>query len=96
MPNSFYYHRYGYESTYVKEVKKINPSLAILQIILPFIDLFDERDVDYITGKKGRYIWFNNLEKHPLRLKEVKFQKISYLKNRLLNKIKKIKILLDK
>lgn len=68
MPNSFYYHRYGYESTFVRESRKVNSSLTLLQIILPYINLFDERDIDYIMGKKGRYIWFNNLGKHPLRL----------------------------
>lgn len=83
MPNSFYYHRYGYESTYVREAKKINPSLTILLIILPFIDLFDERDADYIMSKKGRYIWFNNLNKHPIRLKEVKSSKSFSFKNEL-------------
>ena len=96
MPNSFYYHRYGYESTFVREAKKINPSLVILQIILPYVNLFEERDIDYIVSRKNRYNWFNNPEKHPLRLKEVKFQKNSYFKEKLLNKIKKIKILLNK
>jgi len=69
MPNSFYYHRYGYESAYVRSVKKKNPSLSILQIILPFINLFDERDVDYIMSNKGRYTWIDDIQNHPIKLK---------------------------
>jgi len=68
MPKSFYYHRCGYESTYVKEVEKINPSLTILQIILPFINLFDKRDIDYIMSPKARSKWFVDLKNHPIRL----------------------------
>lgn len=69
MPNSFYYHRYGYESTYIREIKKVNKSLTILQIILPYINLFNDKDVDYIMSREGRYDWFENLERHPIRLK---------------------------
>lgn len=75
MPNSFYYHRHGYESTYVKEIKKNNSSLTVLQIVLPYIDLLDERDIDYIMGKKGRHTWFNNLEKHPIKIKNISLTK---------------------
>lgn len=69
MPGSFYYHKCGYESTFVKERKKINASLSILQIILPFLHLIDEGDIDYILSKRARYNWFDNLEKRPIRLK---------------------------
>jgi len=70
LPNTFYYHRYGYNSTYVKEIKKNNQSLAALQIIFPYLHLIDKKDVEYIMSKEGRYSWFDNLEKHPIRLKQ--------------------------
>ena len=70
MPNSFYYHRYSYESTFVRERRKINPSYVILQIILPYLNLIDENDINYIMGEKGRDVWFDNLKKHPIRFKK--------------------------
>ncbi len=69
MPNSFYYHRYGYRSAYVRDSANKNISLTILQIILPYIHLFEGKDANYIMSNKWRYSWFNNIEKHPIRLK---------------------------
>jgi glycosyltransferase involved in cell wall biosynthesis len=72
LPDSFYYHRYGYESTFVKESRKTNASLVLLQIILPYEHLFDDKDVDYIFSRKGRYVWIDNINKRPLKLKRDK------------------------
>lgn len=69
MPESFYYHRHGHDSNWVREARKGNASLKVLQIVLPFLDMFDQKDVDYMMSRKGRYDWFENLEKHPIRLK---------------------------
>lgn len=69
MPNSYYYHRYGYESTYVRESKKYNQSIMMLQIFLPYLDMFNDKDIDYIMSRKGRYSWFENIKKHPVKLK---------------------------
>lgn len=78
MPNSFYYHRYGYESQFVKGSRKTNTSLVLLQIILPYIYLFDDKDADYIFSRKGRYVWIDNIEKRPLKLKSVRKNKLTY------------------
>ncbi len=67
LPDSYYYHRHGHDSYWKREYKKGKVSLEALKILIPFLDLIDERDVNYIMGK-GRYIWFEKLEKHPLRL----------------------------
>jgi glycosyltransferase involved in cell wall biosynthesis len=69
MPDSYYYHRYGHESYWVRFSKSGKPSLTALQILLPFLDMLDQRDVDYIMSRRGRYDWFRNLEKHPIKLK---------------------------
>lgn len=69
MPDSFYFHRYGHESYWCRELKERNPSFVALQIMLPFMDLIDEGDVDFIMGKRGRNIWFSNLINRPLRLR---------------------------
>lgn len=70
MPNAYYYHRYGYESAFVRSSKKQNNSRVILQGILPFLDVISNRDVDYIMGPKTRNEWFKNLEKRPIRVKK--------------------------
>ncbi len=80
MPNSFYYHRYGYQSAYVRDSKAKNISLTMLQITLPYIHLFEEKDVNYMLSEKGRYSWFDNLEKRPIRIKQ-------HNQTKLLNKI---------
>lgn len=75
LPHTFYYHRYGYDSTFIRESKKVNSSLIILQILLPFIDLFNEKDVNYMLCKDNRYSWYNNLKNHPIRLKTMNHPK---------------------
>jgi glycosyltransferase involved in cell wall biosynthesis len=70
LPGTFYLHRHGYESTFVKDSKKRNTSLTILQVLLPIIDIFDTDDVNYITSEKGRYCWFEEINKRPLRLRK--------------------------
>ena len=70
LPNTFYYHRYGYDSTYVREIKKINPSITMMQVLLPHIDLFDNKAVNYMLSRKGRYVWRDNIERHFIRLKQ--------------------------
>jgi glycosyltransferase involved in cell wall biosynthesis len=69
MPQSFYHHRYGHESYWARESKNGQTSLTAIQIIIPFIDLINDKDVDYIMSRKGRDVWFTNLEKRPIRLK---------------------------
>jgi len=68
MPFLHYYHRYGHASYWVRECKTKNVSLIALQIIIPYLNLIDNNDVEYIMSKKGRYIWFDNLEKRPIKI----------------------------
>jgi glycosyltransferase involved in cell wall biosynthesis len=76
LADSFYLHRYGYESYWVREKKKGNNSLIALQLIIPFIDLIEEEDVKYMIGKEGRQNWFSNLQNRPIRVKYGKQGKI--------------------
>lgn len=70
MPDSYYLHRYGYESYWVRDSKiKGKISLSALQMLIPFFYLIKERDINYMMGRWGRYKWFENLEKRPIRLK---------------------------
>jgi glycosyltransferase involved in cell wall biosynthesis len=97
MDNSWYYHRYGYESYWVRESKKGITSLIAIQILIPFLGLISEEDVEYIFSKEGRYNWFENLKIHPIRLKSENYKEmketsysINCSVNRLKNKLKRI------
>jgi glycosyltransferase involved in cell wall biosynthesis len=70
MPNSFYYHRYGHDSYWIRgaEKRKKAVSMMALQVLIPFSDQIDERYLDYIMSRKGRYTWFSKLSKKPIRL----------------------------
>lgn len=69
MKNSFYYHRSGYASTFMRDKDRIKVSLLALSVLINFLDLIEEEDVDYIMSKEHRYSWFDELEKRPIRLK---------------------------
>jgi len=69
LPDSFYYHRYGHESYWVREARKGGNSSKALRIITPYLDLLTDEDVEYITGEEGRSVWFEQLKQRPLKLK---------------------------
>jgi len=69
LENSYYLHRAGYESTFVKENRRLKGSLVALQVMMPFLDQIIEEDVEYIFGKDTRYTWFDDLEKRPIQLR---------------------------
>lgn len=81
LPDSFYFHRYGHESYWVMDSKKDNISLTALQIVIPYIDLIVDKDINYIVGCKGRRVWFEQLEKRPLRLKSGKVGSVGCVVN---------------
>jgi glycosyltransferase involved in cell wall biosynthesis len=70
LPETYYYHRYGHESYWVRETKKNNVSLLAIQILIPYLNLINDEDIDYVFSHKGRYMWFENLANRPLRVKE--------------------------
>lgn len=70
LPDSYYRHRYGHESYWVREHVKGTTSLIAIQILIPFLNLLAEKDVDYIMGRPNRYVWFDNLPERPIRLKD--------------------------
>jgi glycosyltransferase involved in cell wall biosynthesis len=69
MPDSYYYHRHGHESYWVRDARGGGLSLTALQILIPFLDQIVDDDVDYIMSRKGRHTWFNALAQRPLRVK---------------------------
>ncbi len=70
MPESHYFHRYGYESYWVRESKTAQLSLTALQILVPFSHMINKRDLNRIMGPNGRYNWFDEIEKRPVRVRD--------------------------
>lgn len=70
MDGSFYYHRFGHSSHFVRNKDKGNVSLAALAGLLPFIHLIADEDVDYMTSREFRYSWFENISNRPIRVKD--------------------------
>jgi hypothetical protein len=50
----------------------MNSSLNALQILLPFLHMIEEVDVEYIMSREARCTWFENLDKRPLRVRNQK------------------------
>jgi len=69
LKNTYYYHRYGHDSYWIRELKKANVSLRNLQIIMPYIDLINDEDAAYIMSSEHRETWFEFIEQHPIRIK---------------------------
>jgi glycosyltransferase involved in cell wall biosynthesis len=67
LADTCYLHRSMPDSHWNREIKKGNVSLAALTGILPFLDIINHEDIEYIFGE-GRLTWFNDLEKRPIRL----------------------------
>ncbi len=79
MPNSFYYHRYGTNSLFMREAKKENEvSLMATKMITPYLDLLDPRDAAYIRSEAGSKNWFKTLDRAPIRLKNAPVGKTGY------------------
>ena len=70
MPDSYYFHRRGHESYYLRDAwnKRKSVSLRLIKLIINYIDIIHPDDVDYIFSKKGRYTWYDDLQKRPIRL----------------------------
>jgi glycosyltransferase involved in cell wall biosynthesis len=69
LPGTYYLHRTGINSHWIRENKNGNVSLAALVAIIPFLDKIGDEDVDYIFSKEGRLAWFDNLQERPVKIK---------------------------
>lgn len=91
MSNSHYYHRYGYNSYWIRESKKNNISLLALKILKPYFKLICSEDIKYITSEQGKRKWFNKLEKRPLHLMNYQNDSLIYRLKKILKKLFKKK-----
>lgn len=77
LPNTYYYHRYGYNSYWVRESQKRNVSLCATQLLIPYFNGIESKDVDYLLSKNHRQTWFDTLDIHPIKYQTV--GKINFL-----------------
>jgi glycosyltransferase involved in cell wall biosynthesis len=68
LPNSYYYHRIGYESYWVRDSKKNNASLVAMQLLIPYFDEISESDIDYLSSRKYRKTWLGTIDKRPIKV----------------------------
>lgn len=72
LPNSYYLHRYGTNSLFVREAKNDGKSsLMATKMIMPFINLLNDEDASYIKSEEGSKNWleYRNYINRPIRLK---------------------------
>jgi glycosyltransferase involved in cell wall biosynthesis len=97
-PETYYYHQHGYNSTYVQQVGIRNVSLMITQILIPYLNLIDPEDVNYIFHSKNRENWFDktNIRSLKVRHKKTEFKTDCYHNNYESNVKRRIKKILNK
>lgn len=69
LPDTYYLHRHGYDSTYVKGEKSDNLNIRALNVISEIYPQIAEEDLTYIYSNWGRTRWLKNLEKRPIRVR---------------------------
>ncbi len=99
VPNTYYLHRTGINSHWIRENAKGNVSLSALIALIPFLELVEDEDREYIFSPEGRYKWFDEIDQKPLKIKNQTIEKkskvirIPYKQNllqRIFYKLKKI------
>jgi glycosyltransferase involved in cell wall biosynthesis len=68
--DTFYYHRYGHKSLFIREsADKSSSSEIATKFVENVIDVLDKSSAEYVLSDEGRKVWFDNLNKLPLKLK---------------------------
>jgi FkbM family methyltransferase len=63
MPNSYYFHRHGHDSYWIRESRNGKISLIATEIIKPYFNLIDKDILSYIKNNPNK--WFDNLGNIP-------------------------------
>jgi glycosyltransferase involved in cell wall biosynthesis len=71
LKDTFYYHRRSENSYWMRDLEAHLWSVSVKAAhgLFPFYDRIDEKFLEYMFGK-GRYSWYHNLKKKPLKLVE--------------------------
>ncbi|MEZ2238927.1 FkbM family methyltransferase [Microcoleus sp.] len=67
LPNTYYCHRQGIESYFVRFSRTNNLSLTLADIITPFAHLIADADWQYMCGE-GKDNWYENINQRPICL----------------------------
>ncbi len=70
LANSWYYHRLDYKNSYWMKDAEANiwsVSMKVTYALFPFFDRIDEDFLEYMLGK-GKYKWYYELKKKPIKL----------------------------
>lgn len=72
LSGKYYYHRYGINSLFVRESSESKSKVSQMasRMILPYLELLEPEDADYIKSGEGYNNWFTELNKHPIRVKD--------------------------
>jgi glycosyltransferase involved in cell wall biosynthesis len=70
MPTGHYFHRRGHDSYYIRDAlnRQKSVSIRLIKLIIDYFDVIHPSDLEYIFSKSGRFSWFDNLKKRPIRL----------------------------
>jgi glycosyltransferase involved in cell wall biosynthesis len=82
LKDTYYFHRLDYANSYWMRDAEANlwsVSEKAAYSLYPFFDIIDEDFIKYMLGK-GRYSWFHNLKKKPLKIVEKDAKKEFYAK----------------
>jgi hypothetical protein len=81
LEDTFYYHRLNDDSYWMRdsEAQLWSVSIKAAYALFPFFDIIDEKFLNYMLGP-GKYIWFYNLKKKPLKLVSPDAKKAFYKK----------------
>lgn len=100
LEKTYYSHRIGIESYWVRDSKKGDMSKKLFQLLIPYLELFKSEDVEYLICEILKEKGIIDLEKNPIHLKsgivgqvgisdEIVFPKVSF-QSRALRWIKKL------
>lgn len=69
-PSTFYFHRFGHESYYIRGSKKIKEtSLWATSLILENSVRLDSKMLRSILSRRYRFTWFSSLQENPFKIK---------------------------
>ena len=69
LPGTAYHHRYLHDSYWVRHENQGTINQSALNVLRPFFDQIDPRDVSYLESEAGQSRWFSDLNRRPLRVR---------------------------
>jgi GT2 family glycosyltransferase len=69
-PSTSYFHRFGHESYYVRESRRVaRQSLIATSLVLEFPDLSSPRIIRKLLSRRHRFSWFSKIQKNPFKIR---------------------------